>query len=298
MAVSQPAVSRGGRPADRAQRTILITGCSSGIGEAAAHTLRGRDWRVFATARRAEDVERLRAAGFESLRLDYSDPDSLEAGAREVLERTGGRLDALFNNGAYAVPGALEDIPTAALRDLFEANFFGWHTLTRAVIPAMRAQGHGRIVQCSSILGFIGMPFRGAYNASKFALEGYSDTLRLELAGTGIHVVLIEPGPIATRFTENAMANFHRVIGAEGLAGSRFRASYEARLARMAAGEPSPFKLPPQAVVRQLVDALEAPRPRLRYRTTVPTRAMALAKRLVSGRVLDTILTRAARDEE
>jgi NAD(P)-dependent dehydrogenase (short-subunit alcohol dehydrogenase family) len=277
---------------------VLITGCSSGIGEAAAHTLRGRDWRVFATARREADVVRLKDQGFESLRLDYQDEASIAAAAAEVLERTGGRLDALFNNGAYAIPGALEDLDSAALREIFEANFFGWHALTRAVLPAMRAQGAGRIVQCSSILGFVGMPYRGAYNATKFALEGYSDTLRLELAGTGIHVALIEPGPIATRFTENAMANFHRIVGAKGLALSHHRASYEARLARMGAGEPSPFKLPPGAVVRQLVHALEAARPRLRYRTTVPTRLMAVAKRLLSGRMLDGMLLRAARDEE
>jgi len=284
--------------ADEPQRIILITGCSSGIGERAAHILRGRDWRVFATARKKADVARLRDKGFESLRLDYEDEASVLAAAGEVLERTHGRLDALFNNGAYAIPGALEDMPSDALRGLFEANFIGWHTLTRAVIPAMRAQGAGRIVQCSSILGFIGMPYRGAYNASKYALEGYSDTLRLELAGTGIHVSLIEPGPIATRFTKNAMANFDRVIGAEGMAASPHRAAYEKRLARMKAGEPSLFKLSSRAVVKHLVHAVESPRPRVRYRVTVPTTAMALAKRLLTSRGLDRVLTRAARSEE
>ena len=259
----------------RPQRIILITGCSSGIGAAAAHTLRGRDWRVFATARRAEDVDRLRAEGFESFRLDYQDEASLIEGAAELFERTSGRLDALFNNGAYAIPGALEDIPSEALRGLFEANFLGWHTLTRAVLPHMRRQGHGRIVQCSSILGFMGMPYRGAYNASKFALEGYSDTLRLELAGAGIHVSLIEPGPIATRFTQNAMANFERVIGEEGAAGSPHREIYERRLARMRAGEPSLFKLPARAVVKRLVHAVEAPGPRPGSRGAVPTTGRA-----------------------
>lgn len=283
---------------DRPQRIILITGCSSGIGAAAARTLRGRDWRVFATARRAEDVERLRAAGFESLLLDYEDAASIEEAAAAVLERTGGRLDALFNNGAYAIPGALEDMPTEALRQLFEANFLGWHTLTRAVLPAMRRQGAGRIVQCSSILGFIGMPYRGAYNASKFALEGYSDTLRLELLGSGIHVSLIEPGPIATRFTENALENFLRIIGQDGIAASVHREAYEKRVARMQAGEKSLFKLPARAVVKQVVHAVEAPRPKARYRITVPTAAMAVAKRLLPTRALDRVLTRAARSEE
>ncbi|WP_306030910.1 SDR family NAD(P)-dependent oxidoreductase [Stappia sp. MMSF_3263] len=283
---------------DRPQRIILITGCSSGIGAAAAHTLRGRDWRVFATARNQDDVERLKDAGFESFRLDYQDEASILAAAEAILERTGGRLDALFNNGAYAVPGALEDIPSDAMRGLFEANFLGWHTLTRAVLPHMRRQGHGRIVQCSSILGFIGMPFRGAYNASKFALEGYSDTLRLELAGTGIHVSLIEPGPIATRFTENALSNFDRVIGEAGVAASPYRDVYEKRLARMRAGEPSPFKLPARAVVKHLVHAVEQPRPKARYRVTVPTTVMAIAKRLLTSRGLDRVLGRAAKSEE
>jgi NAD(P)-dependent dehydrogenase (short-subunit alcohol dehydrogenase family) len=283
---------------DRPQRIILITGCSSGIGAAAAHTLRGRDWRVFATARRAEDVERLQAAGFESFRLDYEDEASILSASESLFERTGGRLDALFNNGAYAIPGALEDMPTPALRSLFEANFLGWHTLTRAVLPTMRRQGHGRIVQCSSILGFIGMPYRGAYNASKFALEGYSDTLRLELAGSGVHVSLIEPGPIATRFTENALANFDRVIGVEGSAVSPHHDAYEKRRARMRAGEPSPFKLPARAVVKHLVHAVEARRPKARYRVTLPTTVMAVAKRLLSSRGLDAVLARAAKSEE
>lgn len=290
----------GGREglAGRPQRVVLITGCSSGIGYAAAHALRGRDWWVFPTARKEADVERLRAEGFECHRLDYEDESSIAAAVAAILERTGGRIDALFNNGAYAIPGALEDIPTGAMRELFEANFIGWHDLTRRVLPAMRKAGRGRIVQCSSILGFIAMPYRGAYNASKFALEGYSDTLRLELAGTGIHVSLIEPGPIATRFTENAMANFHRVIGEAGMEASPYRRVYERRLKRMAGGEPSPFKLPPEAVVKELIHALEAPRPRARYRVTTPTKVMALARRLLSTRALDRMLARASGAEE
>ncbi|NRG16851.1 SDR family oxidoreductase [Rhizobiales bacterium] len=283
---------------DRSRRVVLLTGCSSGIGEAAAHALRGRDWWVFPTARKQGDVERLRGKGFEAFRLDYEDEASIASAVESVLERTGGRIDGLFNNGAYAIPGAIEDLPTSALRELFEANFIGWHDLTRRVLPAMRRQRHGRIVQCSSILGFIAMPYRGAYNASKFALEGYSDTLRLELAGTGIHVSLIEPGPIATKFTENAMANFYRVIGRAGMEASPYRAVYEKRLKRMAGGEPSRFKLGPLAVVRPLIHALEAPYPRARYRVTVPTRAMSIARRLSSTRLLDRLLLRAAGSKE
>lgn len=281
-----------------ANRAILITGCSSGIGAKAAHVLRGRNWRVFTAARKAEDVDRLAAQGFEALKLDYEDADTIKAAADMVLERTGGALDALYNNGAYAVPGALEDIPTPALRALFEANFFGWHDLTRQIVPAMRARKSGRIVQCSSVLGLVAMKYRGAYTASKFALEGYSDTLRQELTGTGVHVSLIEPGPIGTRFTENALANFDRWIGPEGLLASNHRTTYEKRRVRMESGEPGPFKLPPEAVVRRLVHAVEARRPKARYHVTVPTRLMSVARRLLPTPALDRFCIWAADREE
>lgn len=279
-------------------RSILITGCSSGIGASAAHILRGRDWRVFPAARRQQDVDRLTDLGFEAIRLDYEDADSIRAAADKVLERTDGKLHAVFNNGAYAVPGALEDIPTAAMRALFEANFIGWHDLTARLIPAMRENGAGRIVQCSSVLGFVALKYRGAYTASKFALEAYSDTLRQELRGSGVHVSLIEPGPIDTRFTENALANFDRWIGPDGLQSSVHRETYEKRRVRMEAGEPGPFKLPPEAVVKKLVHAVEAKRPKARYHVTVPTTVMAVAKRVLPTRLLDRFCIWAADGEE
>ncbi|MCX2724861.1 SDR family NAD(P)-dependent oxidoreductase [Roseibium salinum] len=281
-----------------APRSILITGCSSGIGAAAAHMLRGRNWRVFSAARAQGDVDRLLDQGFEAFRLDYEDADSIKATADAVLELTDGRLDAVFNNGAYAIPGALEDIPTRAMRALFEANFIGWHDLTRQLIPAMRANGSGRIVQCSSVLGFVALKYRGAYTASKFALEAYSDTLRQELKGTGVHVSLIEPGPIATRFTENALANFDRWIGEDGLEASVYRDVYKKRRLRMEAGEPGPFKLLPDAVVKRLIHAVEAKRPRARYHVTVPTRVMAVAKRILPTGLLDRFCIWAADNEE
>ncbi|MBO0347113.1 SDR family oxidoreductase [Roseibium sp. CAU 1637] len=281
-----------------AKRTVLITGCSSGIGLNAARLLRGRDWRVFATARKQQDVDELAAQGFEAFRLDYEEPESLKTVLMAVLERTDGRLDALFNNGAYAIPGALEDISPEALQTLFQANFFGWHELTRLVVPVMRAQGSGRIVQCSSILGFIAMPFRGAYTASKFALEGYTDTLRMELAGTGIHVSLIEPGPIDTAFTANALDNFDRWIGDEGMQSSVHLSAYKKRRKRMEAGEPGPFKLPATAVVKQLLHALEAKKPKARYYVTIPTHLLGGLKRLLPTALLDRFLLRAAKSEE
>ncbi len=271
-------------------RSILITGASSGIGEHAALTLAARGWRVFATARRAEDLTRLRAAGLTALFLDYAEEASIERAAGTVLTATGGRLDALFNNGAYGQVGAVEDLTTAVLRRQFEVNLFGWHTLTRLVLPAMRRAGSGRIVQCSSVLGIVAGKYRGAYVGSKFALEGMTDSLRIELEGSGIHVVLIEPGPIATRFTANALANFHQTID---IAASPHRAGYEGQLARLTgARKPSRFKLGPEAVTAALIHALEAPRPRLRYRVTLLTKLAALMKRLLPGRWLDVLIGR------
>lgn len=271
------------------RRTILITGCSSGIGRDAARTLAGRGWRVLATCRKPADCALLAAEGLESFPLDYADPASVAAGAAEALARSGGRLDALFNNGAFALPGAVEDLPRGGLAAIFETNLFGWHDLTARVIPAMRAQGRGRIVNCSSVLGLVGIRWRGAYVATKFALEGLTDVLRLEMAGTGIDVILIEPGPIASRIRLNAIPHFERWID--------WRASpraeeYRARLLRRLYEDRGPdrFELPPAAVTAALVRALDSPRPRARYRVTLPARAMALARRLLPQRTLDWLL--------
>lgn len=276
-------------------RSILITGCSSGIGEAAARGLKTRGWRVFASARKAEDVERLRADGFEALRLDLDDSESIAQALRELLERTDGRLDALFNNGAYGQPGAVEDLSRDALRAQLETNLLGWFDLTNRVIPVMRRQGHGRIVMNSSVLGLVGLPFRGAYVASKFALEGLTDTLRLELRGSGIHVALIEPGPITSRFRANAHAAFLRNIDRER---SYFREKYAAAERRLTKqGPAAPFTLPPEAVVDALVHALESPRPKARYYVTVPTHLFGTLRRLLPTRALDAILRAVSRGE-
>jgi NAD(P)-dependent dehydrogenase (short-subunit alcohol dehydrogenase family) len=273
------------------QRTILITGCSSGIGYAAAHTLRERGWRVFASCRQTRDCERLAAEGFDAPQLDYTDASSIATAVDHVLEQTGGTLDALYNNGAHATPGAVEDLPTDALREIFESNFFGWHELTRKIIPVMRAQGHGRIIQCSSVLGFVTMPWRGAYNSTKFALEGLTDTLRIELRDTPIHVTLIEPGPITSNIRANSIPHFERWIDWKS---SARKAQYEsALLDRLyTARGPDRFELPPQAVVDKLVHALEADRPRPRYYVTTPTRISGILKRILPTRALDWVLSR------
>lgn len=279
----------------RTPRSILITGCSSGIGQCAAAGLKARGWRVFATARRAEDVARLAGEGFESLRLDLDDPASIQAAVAAVLAATGGTLDALFNNAAYGQPGAVEDLSRAALRAQFETNLFGTLELTNCVIPVMRAQGHGRIVNNSSLLGLVALPYRGAYTASKFALEGLTDTLRLELAGCGIHVALIEPGPIVSRFRANARAAFYRHIDPAASPHRERYAGMERRLARP--GPAAPFTLPPEAVLAKLIAALESPRPRVRYYVTVPTRLFAWLRRLLPYRLLDRVLLRVSAGE-
>jgi NAD(P)-dependent dehydrogenase (short-subunit alcohol dehydrogenase family) len=279
-------------PAERPERRIvLITGCSSGIGLDAARTLAARGWRVFAACRKPEDCARLRAEGLESPRIDYADTKSIAEGLGEVLAATGGRLDALFNNGAHATPGAVEDLPTDALREIFEANLFGWHELTRRAIVVMRAQGHGRIVQCSSVLGFTPMPWRGAYVATKHALEGLTHVLRMEMRDTNLRIILIERGPITTRFRLNARARFERWI--DWQASPRARQYRDTLLARLySESGPDAFELPPAAVTRRLIHALESPRPRRRYLVTVPSWAMAALMRLLPLSALDRLLAR------
>ncbi|WP_170469356.1 SDR family NAD(P)-dependent oxidoreductase [Ruegeria arenilitoris] len=272
------------------QKTILITGCSSGIGLDAAHGMRARGWRVFASCRQQRDCDRLRAQGFESPRIDYTDTDSITSGLAEVLEATGGTLDALFNNGAHGLPGAVEDLPTDGLRAIFEANFFGWHELTRQVIPVMRAQGHGRIVQNSSVLGFVAFPWRGAYVATKYAIEGLTDTLRLELAGTDIKAILIEPGPITSKIRENSIPFFERFINWET---SALRDRYEASLLKRLyeSSGPDRFELPASAVTDKLAHAVESKRPRPRYYVTTPTYIAGYLRRLLPTRTIDRILS-------
>jgi len=273
------------------KKSILITGCSSGIGLAAAMDLRERGWRVFASCKQQIDCDRLRTMGFESPRMDYTDTASLHQGLNEVLEATGGTLDVLFNNGAHAIPGTVEDLPTDALRIIFEANFFGWHEVTRSILPVMRAQGHGRIIQCSSVLGFVAIPWRGAYVATKFALEGLTDALRLEMRDTNIKIVLIEPGPISTKIRANSIAPFERWIDWENSArAEQYKAKLLPRLYKE--GGPDPFELPPEAVVKKLIHAIEAKNPRPRYFVTTPTYLMATLRRLLPTWALDWVLSR------
>lgn len=271
-------------------QSILITGCSSGIGYDAAHGLAARGWRVFATCRAEADCERLRAEGLESFRLDYDDEQSIAAAVAEVAARTGGTLDALFNNGAFACPGAVEDLPRDALRAIFETNLFGYHDLTCRVIPMMRAQGRGRIVNCSSVLGLVGMKWRGAYVATKFAMEGLTDVLRIEMAGTGIDAILIEPGPITSKIRQNAAKHFDRWIKWQTSARA---ADYAPLVKRLhTASGPDRFELPASAVTAKLIHAVESQRPRARYYVTMPTYLMGTLRRVLPTRMLDWVIAR------
>jgi NAD(P)-dependent dehydrogenase (short-subunit alcohol dehydrogenase family) len=271
-------------------KSILITGCSSGIGLDAARSLHGRGWRVFATCRQQGDCDRLQAEGLESFVLDYADEASIATALDTALDRTGGSLDALFNNGAFACPGAVEDLPRGALREIFEVNLFGYHDLARRVIPVMRAQGHGRIINCSSVLGLVGAKWRGAYVATKFAMEGLTDVLRIEMKDTGIDVILIEPGPIGTRIRENAIPHFERWIDWEN---SARRDQYTALRARLyEKSGPDRFELGCDAVTAKLIRALESPRPAARYFVTTPTYLMDVARRILPTRMLDWLIAK------
>jgi NAD(P)-dependent dehydrogenase (short-subunit alcohol dehydrogenase family) len=273
-------------------RSVLVTGCSSGIGRCVALGLRARGYRVFASARRAADLEELQRQGLEPVELHLDRAESVRAAARQVLAACDGALYGLFNNGAYGQPGAVEDLSWEVLEAQLRTNLLGWHELTRLLIPAMRRRGEGRIVQNSSVLGLVAMPYRGAYNCSKYALEGLTDTLRLELHGSGIHVSLIEPGPIESRFRANAHAKFIENIDAEA---SVHRDNYRAMIARLEhEGATTRFTLPPEAVLEKVIHALESPRPRGRYAVTTPTYLFAFLRRVLSTAQLDWLLRKAS----
>lgn len=269
-------------------RTIIVTGASSGIGAHCARALKGEGWRVFATARKAEDIAALEAEGIEAFYLDYREPASIARLVDDVLARTDGRLDALFNNGAYSQPGAVEDIDTDVLREQFEANFFGWHDLTRRIVPVMRGQGHGRIVHCSSIMGLAPFKYRGPYAASKHALEGLMLCMRSELQGSNIHVSLIEPGPVKSRIAANALSWFLKNVDHEN---SVHRQAYKAQLDRLnAGGSASRLKPGPEIVHAVLRHALLSSRPRPHYVVTLPARIAVALKRVLPASILYRIL--------
>jgi NAD(P)-dependent dehydrogenase (short-subunit alcohol dehydrogenase family) len=270
---------------------VLITGCSSGIGLAIAKGLHEQGYRVFASARNRQDVEKIQQLGLHCMQLDLADTDSIRQAVKQLLEQTEGQLFALINNGAYGQPGAVEDLSTDVLRRQFETNFFGTHELTRLLIPTLRKQQRSHIIQISSILGFICLPYRGAYNASKYALEALTDTMRLELTGSGIHLSLIEPGPVSSRFRENAYAAFSAAIEPEN---SIHKDAYQKEIERMQSDKPIPFTLPANAVLEKVRHALESRRPKIRYTVTKPAHVFRFLKRILPDRWMDAILATAS----
>ncbi len=276
-------------------KTILVTGCSSGIGLCCAQQLKRHGYQVFASARKTEDVEQLQAQGFETVQLDLADSRSIMLAVEQVLEKTGGQLYALFNNAAYGQPGAVEDLSREVLLEQFETNVFGTQELTNLIIPVMRQQGYGRIIYNGSVLGIIALPFRGAYNASKYALEGLTDTLRLELYGSGIEVSIIEPGPVTSKFRKNAFLKYQENINKEQ---SFFKTSYEGMETRLKKqGPAAPFTLPPEAVFKKLQHALESKRPKAHYYVTFPTYLFGTLKRILPARGLDWVLRKVSKGE-
>lgn len=279
-------------------KSILITGCSSGIGLAVAHGLKSNGYRVFATARQMTDVITLQQAGFEACLLDLDNSDSIHAAVDWTLEQANGTLYALFNNGAYGQPGAVEDLTRDVLRQQFETNLFGTLELTNLLIPVMRRQGYGRIIQNSSVLGLITMKYRGAYNASKFALEGLTDTLRQELHGSGVFVSLVEPGPITSDFRKNAYAKFKQNIIVQGSAHQETYEAVERRLATQVDPDKKDFfTLGPEAVLEKVIHALESKKPKPRYYVTAPTYLFAFLRRILSANMLDLVLRKASDGE-
>ena len=273
-------------------RTALVTGCSTGIGLAAARLLRERGWMVWPTARKADDLARLRAEGFDPIELDLLDPESIRLSADEVIRRGGGRLGAIINNAGYGQPGAVEDLSGAVLRRQFEVNVFGLQDLTNRLLPVFRKQGCGRIVNVSSVLGRLTIPFMGAYCASKHALESLSDALRIELRGSGITVSIIEPGPIETAFRKNAFEQGREHLDATR---SHFGALYDDQARRKVAGgfrSSDPFTAPPEVVAVRIVHAVESSRPRRRYPVTLPAHAGSFLARIMPHAVMDWLLSR------
>lgn len=270
-------------------KSVLITGCSSGIGLCLAQGLKQKGYQVFATARDAKDVERLKQQGFNTFKLDLSSSRSINAAINAVFEKTDD-LYALIHNGAYGQVGALEDISRQALEAQFQTNVFGWHELTNLVLPKMKQKNEGRIVYLSSVLGFVAMPYRGPYNASKFAIEGLVNTLRLELANTNVQLSLIQPGPIESKFRINAYKAFMKYVDMQS---SDYQSNYEKMIKRLQSDELADFTLPATAVLKCVEHALKAKRAKIHYRVTFPTKLFAVLMRLLPTRLMDKILNKA-----
>lgn len=275
-------------------KTLVITGCSSGIGMESALGLKKRGHHVIASCRKKTDKEKLESLGLETVLLDLNDSNSIKQGFAEIMLKANGRIDVLINNAGYGQVGALEDISRELLRKQFETNVFGLLELTNYIIPLMRKQQSGRIINISSILGVVSMPFRGAYNASKYALEGLSDTLRMELSSANIQVITIEPGPINSQFRVSCAKNF---LPDGNLNQSYFAADYQHMLDSYHDDtHQSRFTKNPEAVLKVLIHAIESAKPRVKYPVTFPAHVLIFLKRILSYKLMDRILRKASQN--
>jgi len=279
-------------------KTVLVTGCSSGIGMATARLLRERGWQVAPTARKAADLDMLRTEGFDPVALDVADSASIADAASEVLRRFNGQLGAIVNNAGFGLTSAIEDAPRAMFRELFEVNVFGLQELTNRFIPFFRKQGYGRIVNVSSVLGELSLPFAGIYSASKFAVEAVSDALRRELFDSGVAVSIVQPGPIKTKFSENLAHRTERYpSNPDSPFSSFYKEAIETRKTGRAARTAEKFMLPPEAVAEKIFQCLESPKPKIRVRVTAVAHFGAFVRRFVSAALVDAVMISKLREK-
>ena len=271
------------------KRSVLITGCSSGIGWATAAEMAARNWRIFATARNSEDMQRIEEEGWNAVTLDVSSSDSIAQAVATVLDATDGALDGVVNNAGFGMPGAIEDLSREAMQRQFEVNLFGALELTNLLLPALRKGPQGRVVYISSLVGRMSLPFMGIYSASKFALEAVADAQRIELSMTPVRVVLIAPGPIGTLFSSTCATEGKSRLD---LHRSRFSTAYERYFKQRRGGGMSEdrFRLPPEAVAKKVAHALISDRPKVRYLVTLPTYLADFLVRFVPVRWRDSVM--------
>ena len=270
-------------------KNILITGCSSGIGKDVAITLHNKGWRVFATCRSKTDCTFFTKLGIESFPLDLLKEESINCAVNLVKEKTKSQLDVLFNNGAYAIPGAIQDIPRSAMREIFEVNVFGQIDLINRCIPLMMSSDYPKIINCSSVLGFISLPYRGLYSATKYSIEALTDALRRENYDSKIKFVLIQPGPINTDIKKKSVKHFEKWINWKK---SIHKKTYENKVIKRLYDNNykdsfNSYELQPDEVTKILINVLNSKKPKARYKITIQTKIAQIMTKLLPTNILD-----------
>ena len=270
------------------KKNILITGCSSGIGHDAALTLNKKGWRVFATCRSRSDCKYFESLGIESFPLDLSNEKSIKSATDLIEEKISSKLNAIFNNAAFAIPGAIQDLPRSALREIFEVNVFGQFDLIKRCLPLMAQVEDPRIVNCSSVLGFLSLPYRGAYSATKFALEALTDAMRRENFDGPVKIILLQPGPINTKIRQNSIKHFEKWVNwQDSIHQKKYKNIVIERLYNKSSSNLSKYELHPRSVTKVLEKALDAKKPKCRYMITTPTLAARILISTLPTKLLD-----------